>query len=527
MIPVPSSFIPSLIVALSIIGLGVACWWQKKRSRVTLLFLVLALCMATWVASGWFQYAEYQYSPLFILRLLLVPCLIFAPAFCLHLAYGLENRRFWRAGWLAYGMSFLLTLCGYLAWQSPRPAFIGGFGDLLQIITAFIFPMYVVVFYSVVMHLYPAMHNTLVSDIDRRRHMYGLMVLVSVLVAGAVQLVPQSVISPSVAVTILGGCFFLVAARGFCRVRLFDIQFWILQSILIVLVSTIIVFALRAKSETDLVIGMIEAGAVAAFGMYAVHLAYREAIECQKLEHVHQKHQETDETKNEFVARVTHQLRSPLGGIRFASDMLLNGDYGPLTSGAKGVVELMKHTAERLLALAETSLSAARLDVGAFQPVPAPLDVAREIRSLLDEARLFAQAKGIELRCQTDRLPPRLWVDPEVLRTIVFNLLDNAIKYTDKGYVSVEATVHDGRLQIIVRDTGTGLSAEDKHQLFRRFYNGHSHVTHRPGGIGLGLYVTKRLVEASGGDIQALSDGPGTGAQFKIELPLSHLTDLP
>lgn len=215
---------------------------------------------------------------------------------------------------------------------------------------------------------------------------------------------------------------------------------------------------------------------------------------------------------------VAHQLRSPLGGIRSASDMLINGDYGKLPAKAREILLLIKQSSERLLSFSETSLNAARLDSGAFKPLAVQLDPKMEIRMLVNESSLLAKGKGIELTAELHDLPVSVSVDRDILRNIIFNLIDNAIKFTDHGKVVIEAFVEKKKLYISVRDTGAGLTASDVKHMFTRFYRGKDHAQHP--GIGLGLYVAKQLAEVAGGGITVSSQGSNKGTNFEVVLPI-------
>lgn len=222
-------------------------------------------------------------------------------------------------------------------------------------------------------------------------------------------------------------------------------------------------------------------------------------------------------TPEEFVAMVAHQLRSPLGAIRSASDMLIDGDYGKLPPKARETVILIKQSAERLLSFAETSLNASRLDSGAFKPAPVSLNPSEDIVGLVKETEMLAKSKGIRLTSNLHDLPDQIVVDRDILRNIIFNLLDNAVKFTDKGSVEIEAFAKKNTFIIVVSDTGPGLSEAEVKRMFSRYYRGQDHKQHP--GIGLGLYVARQLAEVAGGTINVASEGSGKGTTFTVELP--------
>jgi protein-histidine pros-kinase len=200
--------------------------------------------------------------------------------------------------------------------------------------------------------------------------------------------------------------------------------------------------------------------------------------------------------------------------------MFERGDYGPLTPEGKKVMRHIQSGADRLLSLAETSLNVARVEAGIFEPMPSDVDVSAELRDLVGGLDLTARAKGVKLEMKLHGLPPRIRLDREAIRNAVFNILDNAVKYTDQGRIFLEAAVEGRDLLISVSDTGAGLTPQDLAHLFKKFSRGEEAKKHAIDGSGLGLYVSKRLVEEMGGTISAGSGGLGKGSTFRIKIPL-------
>ncbi len=222
------------------------------------------------------------------------------------------------------------------------------------------------------------------------------------------------------------------------------------------------------------------------------------------------------------LAILAHQLRSPLGGIRFAADMLLHGDYGPLSETAKKPVALILESATRILNTLEASLNAARVDSASVHLQCEKIDIAHELETLMAEMRPQAEAKQLELVLETKDLPAALLFDGEALRAIVSNVVENAIKYTDAGMVKVGVSYEGQQLHLIVQDTGIGIRPEERGRLFQRFYRGQNGKD-RP-GVGLGLFIVKQYADKLGGAISVQSEGKGRGSTFIVDLPaMPHL----
>lgn len=231
-----------------------------------------------------------------------------------------------------------------------------------------------------------------------------------------------------------------------------------------------------------------------------------------------------EQAQHEFIDTVSHELRTPLGSIRDAASMLAAGEYGKLPPKATQATVLIHQTATRLLVLSETFLAASRLAAGVlYTHERVATDVAQDVRHILDELMPLAKHKRLTLSSTIDAsVPSRLMLHREAFLVTLFNLLDNAIKYTSRGGVRVTCRYDEGnRLSVEVSDTGNGFTQEECRTIFDQFRRGSAaRSSHNATGSGLGLTIVKRILEASGGEIIAASDGIGKGARFTFSLPV-------
>jgi signal transduction histidine kinase len=247
----------------------------------------------------------------------------------------------------------------------------------------------------------------------------------------------------------------------------------------------------------------------------------------KELNEANAKLRELSELKEEFLALTTHDLRSPLTVISGVISFFTSGRLGELSPEQKNMVSMMERNTQSLIELVNDLLDASKLESGTMR-----LDIASiDLRGLFDELREamepLAHEKEIKLK---ENLPPALppvAADRTKLRRILVNLLSNALKFTPKhGEVEVRAERDGDRIRVIVADTGVGIAPEDVERLFDKYEQARSRATRGEKGTGLGLYITRQLVELHGGEIQVRSE-LGRGSTFSFTLPVGDDTRNP
>jgi signal transduction histidine kinase len=223
--------------------------------------------------------------------------------------------------------------------------------------------------------------------------------------------------------------------------------------------------------------------------------------------------------KDEFLATLSHELRTPLNAIFGWTQLLMAGKDDPQTlSHALGVIDRNVRLQTQLI---EDLLDVSRIISGKIRLDIQKVDVAEVINAALESVRPTADAKGIRLERKLGDLPDMLSGDSSRLQQVIWNLLNNAIKFTDSGgMVSITAERVNCDVQISVRDTGHGISPEFLPNLFARFSQADSSTQRKYGGLGLGLSIVKSLTEMHGGTVAATSSGEGQGATFTVKIPV-------
>ncbi len=228
---------------------------------------------------------------------------------------------------------------------------------------------------------------------------------------------------------------------------------------------------------------------------------------------------EANKHKDRFLANMSHELRTPLNSIIGFSELIIkksnakDGDQKILTHSQR-----ILSAAEHLLDLISDLLEVAKVDAGVMKPVFSEINLSDSIRNVLLMLKPLSEQKGLSLESSVDS-KIMMTADERLIKQILINLINNAIKFTHEGSVSVKAFTKGGNAVIEVKDTGIGISEEDQKRIFKDFHRVETGLTSNYEGVGLGLTLSKRLVELHGGKINVGSE-LGKGSTFTVAMPL-------
>lgn len=223
-----------------------------------------------------------------------------------------------------------------------------------------------------------------------------------------------------------------------------------------------------------------------------------------------------EELKNEFVYVAAHELRAPVTAIKGYIELIFNGAAGSLTPEMEHLLSPIQKSNERLVNLVNDLLKVARSEAGKLEITISPSDIRKGIHAILDETRPLLLKKNIQVTYSPEENLPDVMINEGSFKEVIMNFISNAIKYgNDNGTITIIHTVENGFVSTSITDNGRGISKEDQEHLFEKFFRATDVKKTTIEGTGLGLFITKELIEKMGGTLKVSSE-LGVGTTFKV-----------
>lgn len=228
---------------------------------------------------------------------------------------------------------------------------------------------------------------------------------------------------------------------------------------------------------------------------------------------------EVDHLKSEFLSVATHQLRAPITAIRGYASNITDGSYGEVPENLKEPLTVLQESSRLMAKSIDDYLNISRIEQGRMKYEKGTFDIADLAKKVVEELTPVATEKKLTLSYRPSNVT-QVTADIGKIKQVIANLIDNAIKYTENGSVTVSLEQAAGKVRVLITDTGIGIPKEEIGGLFEKFKRARGANKVNTTGTGLGLYVAKMLTEGNGGRVWAESEGAGKGSRFVIELPV-------
>ena len=285
----------------------------------------------------------------------------------------------------------------------------------------------------------------------------------------------------------------------------------------------------QSRQRTIILFAVLAIGAIVLASITFAYLSTRRSRNQardanRKLRVTNQALEKANQAKANFLAATSHEIRTPLNGILGMTEVMLMEDT--LDKGNRKRVETVRSAGETMLALVDDILDLSKIRSGRLTLASEPVAFQHVIQQIGDLWEAPAKAKGLEFTVDAEDCPEKILSDEKRIRQIVFNLVSNAVKFTESGSVRLKAESQQHpngeRIVLTVSDTGVGIPEDKTEDIFKSFHQIESGANRKFGGTGLGLAITRNVVRALGGEIMVESE-PGKGSVFTVMLPLQHV----
>lgn len=228
---------------------------------------------------------------------------------------------------------------------------------------------------------------------------------------------------------------------------------------------------------------------------------------------------EASRLKSEFINIVSHQLRSPLSNLKWIVEILFSGRFGQFEPEQKEYLKILQENSNRMGELIADLLIVSRIDEGRLPLNKTQFSLINLTKEVVNELKILAEASNVEIKFEAPESLPQAFGDTQMIKMAVENLLDNAIRYIkEKGEIYIKLKNEGSNLFFEIKDTGVGIPKEDQKNIFQKFFRSKNILKYQTQGSGLGLHITKSIIEKSGGKIWFKSK-EGQGTTFWFTLP--------
>ena len=513
--------------------LGTIVLFTRKSSKGNVLFALFALSVAVWSAFYFLWQLARDASEAMLFAKLFLAAAVLIPIFFFHFVTvftkdKVHTRRLLVFAGYVIGVIFILF--------SFTDFFLAGVSERLSFpfwpVPGQLFPLFLATWlFYVVYSFYILFFSYKKSEGETKLQLYLLLLGLSIGFSGGITnyFLWYEIPIPPVG-NIMVSFYVILVSYAIIKHKLFNIKVIFAElSVLLLWIATLIRTVL-SDGLADLLLNGVYLGFVTLFGIFVIYNVRNEVAQRTEIEKLmsglaraNRRLKAMDKQKSEFISIASHQLRSPLTAIRGYASMLLEGSYGKFPRKAHQPLEMIAESARMMAISIEDYLSVSRIESGNMKFDYSDFSITEQVERVTDSLRAEAIKRGLLLTFKNDVTDEAIvHADRGKVQQILHNLINNALKYTLKGSITVY--VHDNQEQekifVEVIDTGIGMSKETQEGLFQKFQRATNASMINVHGTGLGLYVARKMANEMNGDIYAYSEGEGKGSHFILELSL-------
>ena len=324
----------------------------------------------------------------------------------------------------------------------------------------------------------------------------------------------------------LASAYAIFSVYAIMRYKFLDVRVVAAEIFTGALLVLAIIDVFLSQNTTEMVVHITAFIIMLFFGIMLVRSVRQELKQKEELAHLAEslekanlRLQEIDRQKTEFLSIASHQLRTPLSILKGYIELIEDGAYGKASVKLQKVLHDMDESNERLVTLVDEFLDITRIEQGRTKFTFKENDIAAIVTDVVKEFTDRAEKKGLKLSWHPAATPVNVMMDDDKIRHVIFNFVDNAIKYSEKGTIKVFVKEEDQGVALRVLDNGLGFNKEDEANFFQKFYRGKNVEGINVNGTGLGIYVCRQFIESHRGRVWAKSPGLGKGGEFGFWIP--------
>jgi len=509
-------YFSSLLNALTATFIGFFVYFNNRKSKTNQLFVLFCMGVAMWAYPYCFwPGAQDKATALLSFQLLHVGA-IFLPIFYLHfilvwLNLYQEKKRVLKLGYLA---GLILTPFVF------TPLFIKDMVPKLSFKywaePGILYHFFLLIFFSYAIYsVYLLIKALTTADETKQNQIKYVLIGTIVGYLGGATNYP---LWYNIPIPPLGNwtttVYVAIVAYAIIKHHLMDIRVVLTEFFVSLIALLLLIEAVTAQTLTA---GLYRIGLFTAFCVFG-YLLIKSVLNEIKLR---EKLEIANNAKSEFVSIASHQLRTPLTAIKGYISMMIENTYGKLPEALLKPLQNVYESNEKLIKLVNDLLDLSRLEAGKIEFTPTLTSLEKIVADIIEELKINADKKSLYLKLiKPKEALPEIMVDQPKIRQVVLNLIDNAIKYTREGGITIKLKATDSQEQIIISDTGIGISPDEIPSLFQMFSRASAGAKLHTEGSGVGLHVAKKFIEMHQGRIWVESEGKNEGSTFYIELPI-------